>query len=80
MARPVLIIEDDQDISESLKYNLEREGLSTVTAATGEAGLAAYVDGHLIAVQSVQMDGSRILAVYSMLNPDKMLNIPPSLA
>lgn len=39
MARPVLIIEDDPDISESLKYNLEREGLQTVAAATGEQGL-----------------------------------------
>src|SRR5216117_1397545 len=44
MARPVLIIEDDPDISESLKYNFEREGLSTVTAATGEAGLAAALN------------------------------------
>ncbi|HKY27211.1 MAG TPA: winged helix-turn-helix domain-containing protein [Pyrinomonadaceae bacterium] len=39
MARPVLIIEDDPDISESLKYNLEREGLQTVVASTGEQGL-----------------------------------------
>src|SRR6187455_3087148 len=39
MTRPVLIIEDDPDISESLKYNLEREGLATVVAATGEQGL-----------------------------------------
>ena len=39
MARPVLIVEDDPDISESLKYNLEREELSTIVAATGEQGL-----------------------------------------
>jgi DNA-binding response OmpR family regulator len=26
MTRPILIIEDDADISESLKYNFEREG------------------------------------------------------
>ncbi len=39
MARPVLIIEDDADIAEGLRYNLEREGLSTVIAATGELGL-----------------------------------------
>lgn len=39
MSRPVLIIEDDADIAESLKYNLEREGLSTVIASTGEQGL-----------------------------------------
>jgi DNA-binding response OmpR family regulator len=44
MTRPVLIIEDDQDICESLKYNLEREGLLTATAATGEAGLAAALN------------------------------------
>lgn len=40
MARPVLIIEDDPDISESLKYNLEREGLNTIVATTGEQGLS----------------------------------------
>ncbi|MCU1266108.1 MAG: DNA-binding response regulator [Acidobacteria bacterium] len=39
MGRPVLIIEDDADIAEGLKYNLEREGLSTVVASTGEQGL-----------------------------------------
>src|ERR1043165_5169854 len=43
MTRPILIIEDDADISESLKYNFEREGLAAVTAPTGEAGLAAAV-------------------------------------
>ena len=44
MQRPILIIEDDPDISESLKYNFEREGLLTVTAATGELGLAAALN------------------------------------
>lgn len=39
MGRPVLIVEDDSDIAEGLKYNLEREGLSTVIASTGEQGL-----------------------------------------
>jgi DNA-binding response OmpR family regulator len=40
MARPILIIEDDPDIAASLKFNLEREGLTTVSAATGEGGLS----------------------------------------
>ncbi len=44
MTRPILIIEDDADISESLKYNFEREGLAAVTAPTGEAGLAAALN------------------------------------
>ena len=44
MTRPILIIEDDPDISESLKYNFEREGLPAITALTGEAGLAAALN------------------------------------
>ena len=44
MQRPILIIEDDPDIAESLKYNFEREGWSAVTAATGEAGLSAALN------------------------------------
>jgi len=44
MQRPILIIEDDPDISEGLKYNLEREGLPAIIAATGEAGLAAALN------------------------------------
>ncbi|MGB8510365.1 MAG: response regulator transcription factor [Pyrinomonadaceae bacterium] len=42
--RPVLIVEDDADIAESLRYNLKREGLETRTAQTGEEGLAAALD------------------------------------
>lgn len=44
MNRPILIIEDDADIAESLKYNFEREGLSALIAPTGEAGLTAALN------------------------------------
>lgn len=44
MTRPILIVEDDPDIAESLRYNLEREGLETRTAETGEQGLMAAID------------------------------------
>jgi DNA-binding response OmpR family regulator len=44
MTRPILIVEDDQDICESLKYNFERDGFPVVTALTGEAGLAAALN------------------------------------
>lgn len=38
--RRVLIVEDDEDIASSIRYNLEREGTYDVrTASTGEAGL-----------------------------------------
>lgn len=44
MSRPVLIVEDDPDIAEGLRYNLEREQLETRVALTGEEGLAAALD------------------------------------
>src|SRR5205807_627775 len=40
----VLIIEDDPDIAEGLRYNLEREGLEARVAETGEQGLQAALD------------------------------------
>ncbi len=44
MSKPVLIVEDDPDIAEGLRYNLEREGLEARVALTGEQGLAAALD------------------------------------
>ncbi len=44
MPGPILIVEDDADIAESLRYNLERDGLKTRTAETGEKGLMAALD------------------------------------
>jgi DNA-binding response OmpR family regulator len=40
----VLIVEDDPDIAEGLRYNLEREGLRAVVAGTGEKGLELSLD------------------------------------
>jgi DNA-binding response OmpR family regulator len=42
--KPVLIVEDEPDIAEGLRYNLEREGLRALVADTGEKGLALALD------------------------------------
>ena len=42
--KPVLIVEDDPDIAEGVRFNLEREGLRARVAATGEEGLRAALD------------------------------------
>jgi len=42
--RPVLIVEDDPDIAEGVRYNLEREGFAALVVGTGEKGLAAALD------------------------------------
>jgi DNA-binding response OmpR family regulator len=44
MNRPVLIVEDDPDIAEGLRYNIEREGLRALVASTGERGLELALD------------------------------------
>jgi DNA-binding response OmpR family regulator len=44
MAKPILIVEDDPDIAESLRYNLGREGLEAIIAPTGEQALHAALD------------------------------------
>lgn len=44
MTGPVLIIEDDPDIAEVLRYGLEQENFKTRVALTGEEGLSASLD------------------------------------
>ncbi|MGQ9656244.1 MAG: response regulator, partial [Thermodesulfobacteriota bacterium] len=37
--KTVLVVEDEENLLEALKYNLEREGFAVRTAVDGEAGL-----------------------------------------
>ncbi len=40
MARTVLIVEDEADLVEVIRYNLEREGMSVQAVGSGEEGIA----------------------------------------
>lgn len=40
MAATILVVDDEQDLVDSLRFNLEREGYSAVTAQTGANALA----------------------------------------
>ena len=42
--RNIIIVEDDEDIAESIRYNLEREGFRVRVAATGEDALSLIFD------------------------------------
>ena len=44
MARPILIIEDDPDIAEVVRYSLEAQEFETRVAVNGKEGLAASLD------------------------------------
>jgi len=43
--RSIIIVEDDEDIADSIRYNLEREGFRIRIAATGEAALDLILNG-----------------------------------
>ena len=44
MLQNILIVEDEPDIAESLKYNFEREGFRVLIAESGEKGLRLALD------------------------------------
>jgi DNA-binding response OmpR family regulator len=44
-ARSVIIVEDDEDIADSIHYNLEREGFRVRLAVTGEEALSLIMNG-----------------------------------
>ena len=43
MADTILIVEDEPDVAEMIRYNLEKEGYRTVLACTGTNALQAVV-------------------------------------
>jgi DNA-binding response OmpR family regulator len=43
-ARSIIIVEDDEDIGDSIRYNLEREGFRVRVAQTGEQALRLILD------------------------------------
>lgn len=46
-----------------------------VVSVNSEPGLAALVDGRLLAIITVRTDGRRILDAWSILNPDKLRHV-----
>ena len=46
-----------------------------LVSINGEPGLLMHVGGRLISVISIDTDGERILAVYTVLNPDKLRGV-----
>ncbi|MDB4107642.1 response regulator transcription factor, partial [Bacteroidia bacterium] len=61
MAQKILIVDDEQDIVELLKYNLEKEGYKCYTASNGEEAVAKAKDKKpdlvLLDIMMPKMDG-----------------------
>ena len=46
-----------------------------IATINGEPGLLRYVDGQLESANAVVSDGERIVAIYAVRNPDKLVNV-----
>lgn len=76
--KKVLIVDDEQDIVESLKFVLENEGYSCYTALNGEEGLASakelVPDLMILDIMMPKMNGYKISRLLKFDN--KYKNIP----
>lgn len=48
-----------------------------LASVNGEPGLVRHVDGQLESAQAFVTDGTRIVAIYTVRNPDKLAGVPP---
>jgi DNA-binding NtrC family response regulator len=75
----VLVIDDEQFITKSLKQYLEKEGFEVSTAATGEDGLELFrSDGADIVILDLNMpgmNGIETLMTMKKLNPESVVII-----
>ena len=65
--RRALLIEDDRDIAEAIAYQLEKAGLQTRVARTGEEGLEASRRGVELVVLDLNLPGMDGLEVCRMI-------------
>ncbi len=67
MSNSVLVVEDEENLLEALKYNLEREGYLVLTAEDGATGLetarAASPDLVVLDVMLPEMDGLEVCRI-----------------
>ncbi len=67
MSNSVLVVEDEENLLEALKYNLEREGYTVLTAEDGAAGLeaarSASPDLVVLDVMLPEMDGLEVCRI-----------------
>ena len=74
----ILVIEDEKDVVELVRYNLEREGYEVLAAANGEAGLAlALAHPPRAVILDRMMPGLDGLAVCRQLRDQKATGYVP---
>jgi hypothetical protein len=63
-------------VSSSLSRKLGVRLTRKIVSLNGESGLLTFIDGVLFAATSLETDGQTILALYTVLNPQKLKSLP----
>ncbi len=78
MPKKILIIDDEKDIIELLRYNLNKEGYKVISASDGESGLKLAKketpDGIILDLMLPGIDGLEVCR--AIKNDDRISNIP----
>jgi two-component system phosphate regulon response regulator PhoB len=78
MEDTVLVVEDEKDVVDLLRYNLKRAGFKVLVANTGDAGLAAVRENRPdVVVLDLMMPGMSGLEVCRVLKEDKETALIP---
>ena len=78
MNERILIVDDEQDICDILQYNLQTEGYTALTAASGEEALAMLqAEAFDLVLLDVMMDGISGFDVARRMKDDAMLSAIP---
>ena len=74
----ILVVDDEPDVVEIVKFRLERDGHNIITAADGQSGLAIAFGAHpdlvILDVMMPGIDGFEVL--FQMKNNPKTQNLP----
>lgn len=72
----ILVVDDEKDICEILKFNLENEGYIVDTAYSAEQALKVLTEKHDLILLDVMMGGISGFQLANKLKTDLKLNIP----
>ena len=72
----ILVVDDEEDICEILKFNLELVGYNVETAASAEEALVKLKDGYHLILLDIMMEGISGLKMLQLLREDYKSDVP----
>ena len=72
----VLVVEDERDVAELLRYNLAKDGYDVVVAATGSDAVKQAHDGKLAAISMARKLARRCYHTLRNMDPEVVYAMP----